>query len=131
MYQLTQIVGNVGRDAELTYTPKGDAVAKFTVAVNKTWGKGDDRKTKTTWFRITCWRELAEVTSQYVKKGMLVMVVGEVHSSAWINQQGEAQSTLELTGDKVIFLSRKDAQEHEESERPTGQDTPEASDVPF
>lgn len=107
MYQQVIIVGNVGRDPELTYTPQGVAVAKFTVAVNKVTGKGETRKEKTTWFRVSVWRERAETASQYIRKGSKIMVIGEVEVNAYIDKNGAAQATLELTASDFKFLDSR------------------------
>lgn len=110
MYQYTVIVGNVGRDPELRYTPSGVAVCDFSLAVNRVW---TDRNTneqheKTTWFRVTCWRGLAETVSQYVTKGRQVLVTGEVDASAWTDNEGNPRASLELTAQTVKFLGRRD-----------------------
>ena len=107
-YQQTIIIGNVGRDPELRYTPSGVAVCDFSVAVSRRWNdrqSGEPRE-KTTWFRVSAWRQLAETVNQYVHKGMQIMVVGEIDSSAYIGQDGEARSSLELTAQNVQFLGR-------------------------
>lgn len=78
------------------------------MAVNKTAGRGEQRKQTTTWFRVTVWRDYAETVSQYVKKGMQVLVVGEVDVSAYTDKKsGEARASLEVTASKVTFLDRK------------------------
>lgn len=100
----TIIVGNVGRDVEMRYTQAGIPVASFSVAVTRKFGSGDDRQEKTTWYKVTCWRQLAEIASQYVKKGMQVMVVGTVDVSAYINKEGAAAASLELTADTLQML---------------------------
>ena len=135
-YQQVIIVGNVGRDAELSYTPTGIAVAKFTVAVNKVTGKGENRKEKTTWFRVTIWRERAETASNYIKKGMKIMVIGEVDASAYTNKQGQASATLELTANDFKFLDSRGGGEGGDFEGArsapaSGDFAEEASDIPF
>lgn len=113
MYQQVTIVGNVGRDPEMRYTPQGIAVCSFSVATNKVTGKGEARKSKTTWFRVTVWRERAETAAQYIKKGMKIMVVGEISASAYIDRQQQPQAALELTAHTFQFLDRPP--EHGES----------------
>lgn len=109
MYQSITIIGNVGGDPVLSYTPQGVAVAKFTVAVSKKWGKGDQRQEKTTWFRVTVWRESAEVLVKYVRKGSKIMVVGEIAANAYTDRNGQLQASLELTANEFKFLdSRSD-----------------------
>ncbi|MCD4684525.1 MAG: single-stranded DNA-binding protein [Anaerolineae bacterium] len=109
MYQHTIIIGNVGRDPELRYTQGGVAVCDFSVAVNRRWtdrNSGQQRE-ETTWFRVSCWRQLAETASQYVHKGMQIMVTGEIKASAYLGNDGQARASLELTARDVKFLSRK------------------------
>ena len=110
MYQYTVIVGNVGRDPEMRYTQSGTAVCDFSVAVNRRWtdNKTNEQREKTTWFRISAWNRLAETCNQYVKKGMRILVTGEVDASAWVGQDGEARATLELTARDIKFLSSRD-----------------------
>ncbi|NDJ34668.1 MAG: single-stranded DNA-binding protein [Chloroflexi bacterium] len=105
MYQQTIIVGNLGRDPEMRYTNDGTPVTSFTVAVNRRWTTADGRKgEKTTWFKVSCWRRLAETTYQYLKKGRQVMVVGEVEASAYTSRDGQARASLEITAREVKFL---------------------------
>jgi single-strand DNA-binding protein len=106
-FQQLIIIGNVGREPEFKYTPQGIAVCDFSVAVNKRTGKGEDRKEKTTWFRVTAWRERAEFASQYVKKGGRLMVVGEVEAHAYTDKDGQPQATLELTAWNIQLLDKK------------------------
>lgn len=109
MYQQVIIVGNVGGDVKVDY-PQGIPVAKFNVAVNKVTGKGDARQTKTTWFRCSVWRERSEIAAQYIKKGMKIMVIGEVSINAYIDKNGQAQASLELVANDFKFLdSREDS----------------------
>jgi len=107
MYQYTVIVGNVGRDPELRYTPDGTAVCDFSVAVSQRWTANGEQKEKTTWFRVTCWRQLAEVVNQYVTKGRQVLVTGEVDASAWVGDDGEPRAQLEITARDVKFLGQR------------------------
>lgn len=105
MYQKTIIVGNLGRDPEMRYTPSGTAVTTFSVAVNRRWtSRNGEQQEKTTWFRVTAWEKLAELCNQYLSKGRLVLVEGDVSASAWMSQEGEARSTLELQARAVRFL---------------------------
>ncbi len=113
-YQQTIIVGNVGRDPELRYTQSGVAVCDFSVAVSRKWTdrNSNEPREKTIWFRVTAWRSLAETCNQFVRKGMQIMVTGEVDASAYVGQDGEARASLDLTAQNVQFLgSREDARE--------------------
>lgn len=105
MYQRVVIVGNVGRDAEMRYTPSGVPVTSFSIAVNRRWNNASgEQQEKTTWFRVTCWRKLAETAAQYVKKGKLLLVEGEVEAAAYTDRDGSARGTLELTATTFKFL---------------------------
>jgi single-strand DNA-binding protein len=107
-YQYTIIIGNVGRDPELRYTQSGVAVCDFSVAVNRTWTdrQSGQRREDTTWFRVSAWRGLAETVSQYVHKGMQIMVTGRVEASAFMGQDGEPRASLDLTALDIQFLGR-------------------------
>lgn len=105
MFQQCIIIGNLGGDPEMRFLPNGTPVTHFAVAVNRRWATaGGGQSEKTWWFRVTCWRRLAEVTNQYLQKGSRVMVTGEVGASAWIGQDGEPQAGLDITAREVRFL---------------------------
>jgi single-strand DNA-binding protein len=106
MFQQLTLIGNLGTDVEMRFTPSGVPVASFTLAVNKAWtNQAGERQEKTTWFRITVWRKQAEVASQYLKKGRRVLVVGEVEeASAWTDRDGNPRATLEVTAQFVKFM---------------------------
>ena len=108
----TIIIGNVGRDPQLRYTQSGIPVCDFSVAVTRRIGRRDDpdRTEKTTWFRVTCWRQQAEIASQYVRKGTQIMVVGTIEASAYTDRSGQPAASLDLTADNFQLLgSRADA----------------------
>ncbi len=112
MYQNVVIVGNLGRDPEMRYTPSGVPVTTFSVAVNRKWkGQDGELHEKTTWFRVKAWRKLGELCNQYLSKGQLVLVEGEIDASAWMGQDGEPRATLELTANNVRFLGSRSSGE--------------------
>jgi single-strand DNA-binding protein len=107
-FQQLIIVGNVGRDPEFKYLEgSGIAVCSFSVAVSKVTGRGEQRKEKTTWFRVTIWRERAETASQLIKKGQRVLLVGEVEARAYTDKDGKAAASLEMTANEFKLLSAK------------------------
>ena len=132
MYQKTIIIGNLGKDPEMRYTPSGSAVTNFNVAVNRKWtGRDGQQQEKTTWFRVNAWEKLAELCNQYLSKGSLVFVEGDVEARPWTTQEGEARASLELRAWNVRFLSRAGQPEGYESGAlregsATGED-----DIPF
>ena len=111
MYQQITIVGNLGNDPEMRYTASGVPVTSFNVAVNRFWTNQEgERQDKTTWFRVTAWRKLAETASQYLTKGRQVLVVGEVEDpSTWTDRDGNHRASLEVTALNIKFIgSRND-----------------------
>lgn len=107
-FEQTIIVGNVGRDPEMRYTPSGTAVTSFSVAVNSQ--RGDEKITK--WFRVVAWGKHAEVCNQYVVKGMSVLVAGELNADKetgapkiWTNKDGNPQASFEINASTIRFLS--------------------------
>lgn len=109
VYQQITIIGNVGKDPELRYTSGGVGVCSFSVAVNKNIvdKATNEKQKKTTWFRVSAWRQLAEVCSQYVHKGMLVLVVGELEVRTYTGNDGQMQVSIDVTARDVKFLSSK------------------------
>ena len=91
MYEKHVIMGNLGREPEMRYTPAGVPVADFSVAVNKRYtNKDGERVEKTTWYKVTCWRKLAETSAQYLKKGRTVIVEGDLAAEAYTDQGRQA-----------------------------------------
>jgi single-strand DNA-binding protein len=105
MYQKTIVVGHLGRDPEMRYTQSGVPVTSFSIATTRKWSSASgEQQEKTTWFRVTCWRKLAELTAQYLKKGRLVLVEGDIEASAFTDREGNARASLELTATNIKFL---------------------------
>lgn len=133
MNQIT-IIGRAGRDAELRYTLDGTAVASFSLAVRD----GKDKATgeeRTMWFRVSCWRGLAEIAHQYVTKGKQVAVIGSVSARLYDDRDGKPAVSLEVTADRLELLggggadsSGRDAQTVARTDDP-GTITPD--DLPF
>lgn len=111
-WQQVIIVGNVGRDPEVRYLQNGQAVTNFSVAVTRKWNdrESDEKREETTWFRVTCWRKLAEIAHQYVHKGTQIMVVGTIKASAYADKDGRPAVNLELTADNFQLLGGRDAE---------------------
>lgn len=109
MYQQITLVGNLGQDPEMRYTPSGVPVTSFSLAVNKSWvGADGQRQDKTLWFRVTAWRKLAETASQYLTKGRQILVVGEVEEARpWTDRDGNQRASLEVTAQTIKFLNTR------------------------
>ena len=99
------VIGNVGRDPEMRYTPNGNAVTNFSVAVNRRYTPaGGEPQEETEWFRVTAWNRLAEQCNQYVTRGRKVYVEGRLKSSTWVAQDGQTRFTNEIIANTVTFL---------------------------
>ena len=109
MYQAITIVGSLGRDPEMRFLDAGDAVTNMSVAVNKSWNDANGQKqTKTTWFRVSTWRALAEACNEYLAKGSRVLVVGEMDEpNVWTDKEGNSRADLQITARNVVFLTPK------------------------
>jgi len=99
------LVGNVGRDPELRYTPGGAAVAQFSMATTENWtAKSGEKQERTEWHRIVVWGKMAEIVNQYVKKGRQVYVEGALQTRQWDDRNGQKRTTTEIKALQVVFL---------------------------
>lgn len=109
MYQEITLVGNLGADPQMRYTPAGKAVTNFSVATSRSWtGQDGQRNERTIWFRVSAWERLAETCNQYLTKGQRVLVVGEIEEPyVYMDQGGTARASLQLRARNVQFLSTR------------------------
>jgi single-strand DNA-binding protein len=99
------VVGNLGRDPELRYTPQGTAVCNFSVATSeKKRDKGGELQEVTTWFRVTTWNKNAENASKYLTKGRPVYVEGRLRIEEWTDRDGKNRYTLEVNATDLHFI---------------------------
>jgi single-strand DNA-binding protein len=113
MYQKIVIVGNLGRDPEMRYTPSGQAVTNFSVATNRRYtSSSGERVDETVWFRVSVWGRQAETCKQYLSKGRKVLVEGRLTADPqsggpriWTDSQGEKRASFEISAVTVQFLS--------------------------
>jgi single-strand DNA-binding protein len=100
------LVGNLGRDPELRYTPQGSAVCNFSIATNeKRKDKAGELQDVTTWFRVTLWNKQAENASKYLTKGSPVYIEGRLRIEEWQDRDGNNRFTLEVQGSDMQFIS--------------------------
>lgn len=99
------LVGNLGRDAELRYTPGGAAVATLNMATTDVWNdKSGQRQEKTEWHRVKIWGKTAETVSEYLVKGRQVYVEGRLQTDQWNDRDGNKRYTTEVRADRVVLL---------------------------
>lgn len=102
------IVGYLGRDPELKYTPQGKAVCNFSVATSeKSTDKSGEAKEVTTWFRVSVWDKAAENAATFLKKGSQVYIDGRLRQDEYTDKDGNKRQTLEVWANTVQFLDRK------------------------
>ncbi len=99
------LVGNLGRDPELRYTPQGTPVCTFSLATNeRRKDKSGEMQDQTTWFRVTLWNRQAETASQYLTKGRQVYIEGRLRVEEWTDRDGKARHTLEVHATEMHFI---------------------------
>ena len=102
------IIGNLGRDPEMRYTPSGQAVTQFTVAVNRNYKDAQgERQEETEWFRVVAWGQQAEFSAEYLRKGAKVFVEGRIQTRQWEGQDGQKRYTTELVANTIQNLERR------------------------
>jgi single-strand DNA-binding protein len=134
------LVGNLGRDPELRYTPQGTPVCSFTMATNeRRKDRNGEMQDQTTWFKVTLWNRQAETASQYLSKGRPVYIEGRLRVEEWSDREGKQRYTLEVQATDMQFIGgRGDDQSQRLSSAPERAPTADASanevaddDIPF
>jgi single-strand DNA-binding protein len=112
------MVGNVGKDAEMRLTKGGASVASFSLAHTRKWKDSTGAKQqKVTWVRVTAWNKLAELVAAYVRKGDLVCIeCSQIEASAFVNREGDASASIEVTLDSIEFLSHGSSSDTDRAE---------------
>ncbi len=101
------VIGNVGTDPEMRYTPSGSPVTSFRLATSRRYNTQDgERREETEWFTIVAWSSLAEQVNQYLSKGRRAYVEGRLHSHSYQGNDGQTRFTNEIIADRVLFLDR-------------------------
>ena len=121
------IIGRLGRDPEIRYTPSGRPVTTFNVATSRSWNSSDgERHTETEWFNVVAWGSLAEICKQHLLKGQQVYIEGRLQTRVWEDNTGNKRSSTEIVANEMILLgdrkdnlaSENDSDENEEEEFP-------------
>ena len=102
------IIGNVGTEPEMRFTPNGNPVTSFRVATNRVYTTPEgERKQETEWFTVVAWNRLAENCNQYLTKGQRVYAEGRLQTRSWESQDGQQRSRSEIVANRVLFLDRQ------------------------
>lgn len=102
------IIGHLGRDPEMRYTPSGRPVTTFSVATSRTWHSSNgERHEETEWFNVVSWGSLAEICNQYLRKGQQVYIEGRLQTRRWEDAEGNKHFTTELVAKEMIMLGER------------------------
>ena len=121
------IIGRLGRDPEMRYTPSGRPVTTFNVATTRTWNSADgERHTETEWFNIVTWGSLAEICKQHLVKSQQVYIEGRLQTRVWEDNTGNKRTSIEIVASEMIVLGERidnaqtehEPNDHEEEEFP-------------
>ena len=125
------VMGNLTRDPELRYTPSGAAVTGFGLGINRRFrDSAGAQKDEVTFVEIVAWGKQAEVCSEYLGKGRLVLIEGRLRQERWESREGESRSALKVVADRIQFLGNGRPQAPEEDPEAEGAGAPEG-EVPF
>jgi single-strand DNA-binding protein len=119
------LVGNLGKDPELRYTPQGDAVCSFSLATNeRKKDKAGEMQDVTTWFKVTLWRQQAETAAKYLAKGRQVYIEGRLRLEDWTDRDGNTRQSLEVTATDMQFIGTRGDDSHSNSSPSEGDFAP-------
>ena len=125
------IIGNVGTDPEMRFTPNGNPVTTFRIATSRIFTSSDgERKQETEWFTVVTWNKLAESCNQFLSKGRRAYVEGKLRTRTWEGQDGQKRTRIEVVADRVLFLDRQASAPYADAGG-AGEDIIEAEDLPF
>lgn len=121
------LIGNLGRDPEMRYTPSGKPVTSFSLAADRNWVSADgERHDETEWFNVVAWGNLAEICNQHLSKGQKVYVEGRLQTRSWEDENGQKHFRTEVVANEMIILTGRPEQFESLNSTETG-----ASDIPF
>lgn len=123
------IIGNLGRDPEMRYTPSGRPVTTFSVATSRSWNTSEgEKRIETEWFNVVAWSSLAEICKQHLTKGQQVYIEGRLQTRYWDDAEGNKHTSVEIVANEMIILGeRRDTSESNTSET----NTVEEDEFPF
>ena len=122
------IIGNLGRDPEMRYTPSGRPVTTFSVATSRTWNTADgEKRVETEWFNVVAWSNLAEICKQYLSKGQQVYIEGRLQTRHWDDSEGNKHTSVEIVANEMIILGDR----RESSDASSGDLDTEEDEFPF
>ena len=125
-----QIIGHLGRDPEMRYTPSGRPVTTFTVAVSRSWNTVDgERHNETEWFNIVSWGNLAEICKQYLNKGQQVYIEGRLQTRRWDDKEGTKHTSVEVVANEMMMLGERNERRDHNNQGSQADATPDESEI--
>jgi single-strand DNA-binding protein len=133
MLNMAQIIGHLGRDPEVRYTPEGTAIANLAVATNETWkDKSGEKQERAEWHRVVLFGKVAEIAGEYLRKGSLVYLQGRLQTRKWQGEDGQDRYTTEIVADRMRMLGGKgDRDTRSAGGKPVEPEPPFDDDIPF
>jgi len=117
------VIGHLGKDPEMRYTPSGRPVTTFSVAVSRSWNTADgERRTETEWFNIVAWGNLAEICKQYLHKGQQVYIEGRLQTRRWQDKEGQKHTSVEVVANEMMMLGDRRDRNDQSREESTEED---------
>jgi len=131
------LIGRLGADPEIRYTPSGAEVANFRIATSEMWtNKNGEKEERTEWHRIVAWRGLAKICGEYLSKGRLVYIEGKIRTRAWEDKDGNKRTTTEIEATEMKMLggggeAERRTKAPDAEYTPTSAPAKEEEDIPF
>lgn len=126
------IIGHLGKDPEMRYTPSTRPVTTFTVAVSRSWNSADgERHSETEWFNIVAWGNLAEICKQYLAKGQQVYIEGRLQTRHWDDKEGQKHTSVEIVANEMMMLGERRDATHAHDDQSAPADEPAANEDEF
>ena len=117
------LIGNLGRNPEMRYTPSGRPVTTFSIATSRSWNTSDgERRSETEWFNIVAWSSLAEICKQLLTKGQQVYIEGRLQTRRWEDSEGNKHSATEVVANEMIILGERRGETESVEEDQSDQD---------
>ena len=126
------VIGHLGRDPELRYTPSGNPVTNFSIASTRRYTTNGERREETEWFNCSAWNRLAEVANQYLQKGQQIYIEGRLHGREYTTQSGEKRFSMDINITELQMLGQNRSNQEQNGEASQHQPgAPEAQEDPF
>jgi len=117
------IIGKLGKDPEMRYTPSGRPVTTFNVATSRSWNTSDgERRTETEWFNVVAWGGLAEICNEYLTKGQQVYIDGRLQSRSWNDSDGNHHTSVEVVANEMIMLGNRQSSDDQTDDNQLDED---------